>query len=86
MSAVNDLDTPTGQRECKAFATLAALYAMRGYALIKADPASPGQATYYAMRWGALVRPLTDLEAAGDFLRKTLRSSGGGYGQKLQGQ
>ena len=53
MNAVNDLDTPTGQREYKAFATVAALYAMRGYGLIKADPAIGGQAPYYATRWGA---------------------------------
>ena len=58
MNAVNDLDTPTGQREYKAFATWAAQYAIWGYGLIKADPAIDGQAPYYAMRWGAMVRPL----------------------------
>ena len=86
MNAVNDLDTPTGQREYKAFATLAALYAMRGYGLIKADPAIDGQAAYYAMRWGAIARPLADLDAADDYLRKLMRAGGAGHGQKLQGQ
>ena len=86
MNAVNDLDTPTGQRECKAFATLAAQYAMRGYGLIKADPAIDGQALYYATRWGAMVRPLADLDAADDYLHKLMRAGWAGHGQKLQGQ
>lgn len=86
MNAVNDLDTATGEREYKVFATLAALYAMRGYWLIKADPAIDGQAPYYAMRWGAVVRPLADLDAAGDYLCKLTRAGGAGHGQKLQGQ
>lgn len=86
MNAVNDLDTPTGQREYKAFATLAALYAIRGYGLLKADTGIEGQAPYYAMRWGAIVRPLADLDAAGDYLAKLMRADGAGHGQKLQGQ
>jgi hypothetical protein len=86
MSAANDLDTPTGQREYKAFATLAAQYAIRGYGLVKADPAIDGQAPYYAMRWGAMARPLADLDAADDYLRELMRAGGAGHGQKLQGQ
>ena len=86
MNAVNDLDTPTGQREYKAFATLAALYAMRGYGLIKADPAIGGQTPYFATRWGVMVRPLPDLDAADDYLRKLMRAGEAGHGQKLQGQ
>ena len=86
MIAVNDLDTPTGQREYKAFATLATLYAMRGYGLIKADAAIDGQAPYYAMRWGAVVRPLADLDAASDYLCKLMRAGEAGHGQKFQAQ
>ena len=70
MSAVNDLDTPTGQRECKAYATLAAQYAMHGYELVKADPATASQAPYYAMRWDAMATPLADLDAARGYLAK----------------
>jgi hypothetical protein len=68
MNAVNDLDTPTAQREYKAFATLAAQYAMHGYGLIKGDPAIAGQAAYYVTRWGALLQPLADLDAARAYL------------------
>jgi hypothetical protein len=86
MIAVNDLDLPTWQREHKAFATLAALYAMRGYGLIKADPAIGGQPTYFAMRWGAIVRPLADLDVAGGYLCTLMQADRAGNGQKLQGQ
>ena len=86
MSTANDLDTPTSQLEHKAFATLAAQYAMRGYGLIKADPAIDGQALYYATHWGAMVRPLADLDVADDYLRKLMRAGGAGHGQKLQRQ
>lgn len=86
MNAVNDLDMPTGQRERKAFATLAAQYAMRGYMLVKGDPEIDGQARYYAMRWGRLGQPLADLEAATDYLATLTRAIGAGHGQELQGQ
>jgi hypothetical protein len=86
MNAVNDLDTPTGQRERKAFATLAAQFAMRGYVLIKGDPAIDGQAPYYAMRWGRLAQPLADLQAATDYLAALTRAGEAGHGQELQAQ
>ncbi len=86
MNAANDLDTPTVQREYKAFATMAAQYAMHGYSLIKGDPAIAGQSAYYVTRWGALVQPLADLEAACDHLAAISRTGGAGHGQKLQSQ
>ena len=43
----NDLDLPTGQRERKAFATLAAQFALVGIELIKGDPEVIGQTPYY---------------------------------------
>lgn len=84
MNALNDLDTPTGQREYKAYATLAAQYAMRGYRLIKGDPAIESQAPYYVMRWDAMVKPLADLDAARDYLAKLTRGGWAGHGQELQ--
>lgn len=63
MSPVNDLDTPTPERERKAVATLSAQFALLGYMLIKGDPDIDGQALYYAMRLGTL-QPLENLEAA----------------------
>ncbi len=86
MSAVNDLDAPTGQRAYKAYSTLAAQFALHGLGLIKGDPAIEGQAPYYAMRWGAVVRPLASLDAARDFLAKLDRLASGarcGHGQGL---
>ncbi len=76
MNAVNDLDTPTGQRECKAYATLAAQYAMRGYQLIKGDPAIAGQAPYYTA-FNGMIRPLPDLDVAGEYLARRLGSDHG---------
>ena len=78
MSAVNDLDTPTAERECKAFATLAARYAMRGYGLIKGDPAIEGQPAYFAMRWGSMLRPMADLEEVEAFLAELMPGAGTG--------
>ena len=86
MNAVNDLDTPTGQRGCKAYATLAAQYAMLGYRLIKGDPAAAGQAPFYAMHWDAPAKPLADLDAARDYLAKLTRGAGAGHGQELQAE
>ena len=62
----NDLDFPTGQREGKAFATLAARFAIAGHALTCSNPAD-GAVMYHAGRWG-LHRSLPDLEAAAQFL------------------
>ncbi len=62
----NYLDFPTGQRGGKAFATLAARFALAGHALTRSNPAD-GAVMYYAGRWG-LHRALPDLEAAARFL------------------
>jgi hypothetical protein len=78
MTAANDLDTATADRERKAFATLAAQFALQGYALIKGDPAIDGQAPYFAARWGMGTQPLASLEAADAYLVELL---GTGYGE-----
>ena len=62
----NDLNFPTGQREGKAFATLAARFALAGHTLTRSNPAD-GAVMYHAGRWG-LYRALPDLEAAAQFL------------------
>ena len=65
----NDLNLPTGQRpgsESKAFATLAARFALAGHSLSRSNP-SDGAVMYFAWRWG-LHRALPDLEAAAQFL------------------
>ena len=62
----NDLNFPTGQREGKAFATLAARFALMGHTLTRSNPAD-GAVMYYAGRWG-LSRALHDLDAAAQFL------------------
>jgi len=62
----NDLNFPTGQREGKAFATLAARFAVTGWLLTRSNPAD-GAVTYYAGRWG-LSQALHDLDAAAQFL------------------
>ena len=67
MNPHNDLDTPTGQREGKAMATLAAQFALVGIERIKSDPEICGQAPYYACRYG-LWKPLESLEAAREYL------------------
>ncbi|MDR7149238.1 hypothetical protein J2W49_001187 [Hydrogenophaga palleronii] len=77
MNQTNDLETPTAEREGKAFATLAAQFALLGYVLIKGDPAIDGQALYYAMRLGT-VQPLATLEAATMFLAGVLGTGDGG--------
>lgn len=81
MNPLNDLDTPTAQREYKAYATLAAQLAMLGYALVKVDPAVCGQVLYYAMRLG-LAKPLANLDAVRDYLAMLM---GAGDGKELQG-
>ena len=62
----NDLNFPTGQREGKAFATLAARFALAGHTLTRSNPAD-GAVIYYAGRWG-MSRALPDLDAAAQFL------------------
>ena len=78
----NDLDLPTGQRERKAYATLAAQFALIGIELIKGDPEVIGQTPYYATRYG-LWKPLESLDAARDYLAKRTKA---GRGQELQAQ
>ena len=62
----NGVNFPTGQREGKAFTTLAARFALAGHILTRSNPAD-GAAMYYAGRWG-LSRGLPDLQAAAHFL------------------
>lgn len=78
----NDLDWPTGQRERKAYATLAAQFALIGVELIRGDPEVIGQTPYYATRYG-LWKPLESLDAARDYLAKRTKE---GRGQELQAQ
>lgn len=78
----NDLDWPTGQRERKAYATLAAQFALIGVELIKGDPEVRGQTLYYATRYG-LWKPLESLDAARDYLTKRTKA---GREQELQAQ
>ena len=63
---INDLNFPTGQHEGKAFATLAARFALAGHTLTHSNPAE-GAVLYYAGRW-RLSRTLHDLDAAAQFL------------------
>ena len=60
------LNFPTGQVEGKAFASLAARFAVAGHTLTRSNPAD-GAAMYYAGRWG-LSRALSDLQAGAHFL------------------
>ena len=62
LASTNDLDYPTGQRGGKAFATLAARFALLGYQLTRTDP-TDGPASYYAARYG-LVRSVPTLSDA----------------------
>jgi hypothetical protein len=78
----NDLDLPTGQREYKAYATLAAQFALIGVELIKGDAEVIGQTPYYATRYG-LWKPLESLDAARNYLAKRTKA---GCGQELQAQ
>ena len=65
-NTTDDLNFPTGQREGKAFATLAARFALAGHTLTHSNPAD-GAVMYYAGRWG-FSRALHDLDAAAQFL------------------
>ena len=62
----DNLNFPTGQRAGKAFATLAARFALASHTLTCSNPAD-GAVLYYAGRWG-LSRALHDLDAATQFL------------------
>ena len=59
VDTTNDLNYPTGQRSGKAFATLAARFALTGYQLARTDP-DDGPVSYHAARYG-LVRCLPTL-------------------------
>ena len=61
-------DFPTEAHEGKAFATLAARFALTGHTLTRSNPAD-GAAMYYAARWG-MSRALPDLQAAAHFLQQ----------------
>ena len=63
---INDLDTPTAERDDKRFKTLQAQFAMLGQSLQRTE-SKDGAVTYFATRWG-LVRYLPTLEAAQRFL------------------
>lgn len=78
MSAANDLDTATAQRERKAFLNMAARFAMLGHVLIKGDPSIDGQAPYFAASRGRGTQPLASLEAADGYLVALLGAGDGG--------
>lgn len=59
-------DFPTAAHEGKAFASLAARFALAGYTLTRSNPAD-GASMYYAARWG-MSRALHGLQAAAHFL------------------
>lgn len=63
----NSADSPTTTAENKTFATLQAQFALKGHALIKADPTM--QAAYYVTAWG-YIKPLADLDAAAQFFQQ----------------
>ena len=64
----NDLDTPTRDRNNKAFTTLAEQLASHGHQLVRSDR-QDGTVTYYVNCWGQ-VKHLADLDAAAAFLRQ----------------
>ena len=78
----NDLDTPTAERESKAYATMAAQYALYGLELVKGDPEIAKQARYFAARYG-LWKPLDSLDAARAYLAHSLARA---HVQSLQAQ
>ena len=77
MSTINDLDTATGQRAFKDFATLAAQFALLGVGLLKADSPKDGRVLYIAMHWSHGAKPLADLEAARAYLGGLLGNGNG---------
>lgn len=78
MSAANDLDMATAQRERKAFLNMAARFAMLGHVLIKEDPSIDGQAPYFAANRGRGAQPLASLEAADGYLVALLGAGNAG--------
>ncbi|WP_426145280.1 hypothetical protein [Polaromonas sp. DSR2-3-2] len=59
-------DFPTTANDGKAFANLAARFALAGHTLSRSNPAD-GAGLYFAARWG-MSRALPDLQAAAHFL------------------
>ena len=59
-------DFPTAAHDGKAFASLAARFALAGHTLSRSNPAD-GAGLYYVARWG-MSRALPDLQAAAHFL------------------
>ena len=82
MIAANDLDTPTGQREAKALATLQAQFALHGWELVRGDPEVRGQAPYFVVRHRHM-QALADLDEARAVLEKLSEAE---YFQTFQGQ
>lgn len=78
MSAANDLDTATAQRELKAFLNMAARFAMLGHVLIKGDPSIDGQAPYFVASRGGGAQPLASLEGADGYLVALLGAGNAG--------
>ena len=62
------LNFPTIDTQGKAFASLAAGYALADHALHRSDP-NDGAVTYWAERWG-LVRYLPTIDSARQFLEQ----------------
>ena len=75
----NDLDTATGQREGKAYATLAGQFALLGLELVKGDCEVRGQAPYYLAGYGVW-QALDSLDAAREYLAKLQRARDGEEG------
>lgn len=67
-TVINDLDFPTSARQDKAFSSLRAAYAMKGYALQRTDSAD-GPVTFWVERSG-FVKHLLTIDAARCFLNK----------------
>ena len=78
----NNFDLPTGAREGKGYATLAAQFALIGIELIRGDPEVIGQTPFYATSYG-LWKSLESLDAARAYLTKRTKAS---RGQELQAQ
>ena len=63
---ITGTDFPTAAHDGKAFASLAARFALAGHTLSRSN-AADGAGLYYAARWG-MSRALPDLKAAANFL------------------
>jgi hypothetical protein len=79
----NDLTTCVGQREGKAYFTLAARYALAGLELVKGDWEVRGHALYYVTGHG-LFQPLESLQEARAYIAKVTARAG--HVEELQAQ